>query len=118
MTISCDLIGVEDVIDWLGGNDTGISSKNIAFEYLGNTRKDKSFAPLDPSDLGRCIRLIRKVPTCRSAIRSLGQVHKKWKILDEHFEELTALMEDEVGINWEKGSRAVKTYERMKELGL
>ena len=106
------------IIHWLASGDTGVSSQNIAFECLGETLRIKSSTPLDPDDLGRCLRLISKVPECRAAVDSLGGKYEKWAIAAKHWDELAMMMEEEVGIDWSKGRSAPKTYARMLEIGL
>lgn len=108
----------DHILQWLASNDTGESSKNIAFEYLGERMRVKSFAPLDPDDLGRCLRLIKAIPECRAAVDSLGKQYEKWAIAARHWDELAALMESEVGIDWSKGRFADRTYAAMQKVGL
>lgn len=107
----------EVVIQWLAGCDTGNSSRSLAFEYLGKEYHWPN-APYDPADLGRCLRLIEIAPGVRSAIDSLAQSHDRWSKAALVWDEMAALMEEEVGIHWEKGDRAPRTYKFMKDAGL
>ena len=107
----------QTVIRWLGSDDTGISSETLAHEFL-NSRAEREWPPCDPADLGRCLRLIRTAPSVRECVDRLGRRDAKWAIAANHWDEITSLMEDEVGIDWSKGDTAPKTYKRMKEIGL
>lgn len=105
------------ILEWLSSNDTGISSKSLAFEYLG-TLNNNVDAPRDPSDLGRCLRLIKIVPDVRKCVDSLATKHLRWAKAAKVWEQIAKSMEEEVGIDWSKGERAAKTYTMMKEAGL
>lgn len=107
----------EKVIDWLASGETGNSSKSLAFEYLGSAYS-RIDAPHDPSDLGRCLRLIDKVPAVRKAVDALALKHPRWAIAAKAWDEMAQSMENEVGIDWSKGKRATKTYNLMKGIGL
>lgn len=105
------------LIQWLASDDTGTSSKSLAFEFLGVT-PSRIDAPHDPADLGRCLRLIAKIPEVRGCVDSLGKKHRRWAMAAAVWDEIAACMADEVGIDWTKGRRAERTYEMMKGAGL
>lgn len=105
----------QKILEWLAAGDTGISSKALAFEAVGMESRYRD-APHDPSDLGRCLRLIKQIPECRSAVDVLAASQKDWASLAPHWDELAAMMDDEVGIDWSKGRSAPNTYERMREV--
>ncbi|RNF58633.1 hypothetical protein EFK68_04565 [Pseudomonas aeruginosa] len=47
------------VIRWLLSSDTGLSSTAICAHMIGEKPEDDDFsAPSDPSDMGRCLRLL------------------------------------------------------------
>lgn len=102
------------LIEWLLSDDTGASSKAIASHMaLGNS--DGSF-PWDPSDIGRCFRLLEAIPEWKSRIEEMGVYSKIWVLLADKWQEIYDCMEDEVGIDWRKGKSAPKTYELMKRV--
>lgn len=101
------------VMEWMTSDDTGISSKNIACHMVGISQYDPGFAPLDPSDLGRCLRLLELFPEWKPRIGEMAQHGKEWEALIPHWDELSKMMEEEVGIDWSKGKFAPKTYEAM-----
>lgn len=104
----------QKIVEWLSGSDTGVSSKALAFAFLGETYFRARFAPADPADLGRCLRLIRLVPQVREMVDELaGYGHKEWERLAPHWDELTALFESEKG---HPLGKAPKTYQRMQEI--
>lgn len=97
------------LIKWLLGEDTGISSKQIASVIAGLEPRDKWHYPSDPSDLGRCLRLLELFPDFD--IWNMRDVNDEWWRLSNHWIELTDLY------NSEKHQKtAPKTYKLMQEL--
>lgn len=111
-----------DPVAWLTGGDTGTSSKTIWFVMMGRESTERYFwpsPPSDPSDFGRCHRLLRLMPSWRQRLPEVSAKYPKWQGLVEHWDELTSLYEDELanGQKNKHGERmATKTYERMKQL--
>jgi hypothetical protein len=108
---------------WMKGIDTGISSMTLAESFLGLNNnlsyrgKDSIGYPHDPADLGRCLRLIKRVPEVRERVDQLAKENKYWAKLAPRWDELAALMEEECGISGEKnGGNAPKTYQLMREI--
>jgi hypothetical protein len=110
----------EGVMEWLASGDTGISSESLAYEYLGTERKGHFGVghPHDPADLGRCLRLIARIPEVRSCVDRLAAKREGWAKAAKVWDRIAASMEEEVGIDWSKGDRAPKTYELMMAAGL
>lgn len=96
--------------EWLNGTDTGSSSRALAHEAAGMTG-DTSH-PHDPSDLGRCLRLIARVPEARAAVDALAEKNPYWKALAPEWDNLKALYISEM--DDPKGGR--KTYAAMRAL--
>lgn len=106
---------MEKVLKWLGSSDTGMSSKALAFEFMNNVEyEDADFAPVDPADLGRCLRLIDKVPEVRKCVDSLATKYKAWAKIAPVWDKIAESMRDEVGIDWSKGRSAPITYKMMR----
>ena len=107
-----------DVIAWMAGDDTGISSLAIASAMAGIKQKTRwgSRTPRDPSDLGRCLRLMAKFPqwTPERFEATMSGISHEWRCFAEDWPQIAASMADEVGIDWSKGKSAPKTYELMK----
>lgn len=104
----------QNLIAWFAGDDTGLSSKHMAAVSAGVSGNGNH--PHDPSDLGRCIRLVHNVPEIRAAFPAIAASGPKWKTVITHWDELVSLYAQEC-----QGRRyfnAPKTYERMKALGL
>jgi len=101
---------------WLQSHDTGTSSKAICAYMLGGAKANKHDYPYDPSDLGRCLRLLDKVPEWKPRIKEMAQFGPVWSALVDRWDEIAASMEAEVGINWEKGRSAPKTYALMRSI--
>lgn len=109
------------IISWFGAGDTGLSSEAIAIAGGGgDTPKGGWSYPRDPSDLGRCARLLRKIPELKSpAFERLNAVGgEKWRALISRWDDVISCMENEVGIDWTRGKSAPMTYDLMKEIGL
>lgn len=98
---------------WLSGGDSGMSSEAICYHMLG-MKSDGSF-PLDPSDLGRCLRLLELFPEWKPRMGEMARYSAQWAALVERWDELAEMMADEVGIDWSKGERAPRTYAAMKD---
>jgi hypothetical protein len=108
------------VMEWLASGDTGVSSESLAFEFMGTKRKGASGIghPHDPADLGRCLRLIHRVPEVRRCVDSLATEDEGWAKCAAVWDEIAASMADEVGIDWSKGKQAPITYKLMERAGL
>lgn len=102
------------VIQWIFGDDTGNSSMSLVASFLG-VRQELVDAPFDPADLGRCLRLIRLVPGIRKHVDVLAERDENWSRLAPHWDKLAAMMEDEVGLDWEKAKKAHATYYAMRD---
>lgn len=98
---------------WLAGGDSGMSSEAICYHMLG-MKSDGRF-PLDPSDLGRCLRLLELFPEWKPRMGEMARYSAQWAALVERWDELAEMMADEVGIDWSKGKRAPRTYAAMKD---
>lgn len=61
-----------EIVKWLGGRDTGESSKAIALSALGEMPKNPSY-PHDDSDFGRCHRLLEAAPDAHKGLEVLAQ---------------------------------------------
>lgn len=104
------------VLRWLAGNDTGTSSKCVAFTYLGVPCSRPDW-PSDPADLGRCLRLMRAVPEIREGfVERMAKLGPVWREMALVWPEIEASMLAEVGMDWEKGYNARKTYDLMKKV--
>lgn len=100
--------------NWLESHDTGASSLAIVYRLYGHGRgsQNSKAHPLDPSDFGRCHRLLEAVPQARTQFCEMRDVSEVWARLVEHWEELTALYLEEL-----PSGKAPKLYARMKALG-
>ncbi len=76
---------------WLATDDTGASSESLAFATLGHTPRYGCTEPADSSDLGRCLRLIARVPETRATVDVLAGRHSGWARLAPYWDELAEL---------------------------
>jgi hypothetical protein len=70
--------------------------------------------PSDPSDLGRCLRLLELFPEWKPRVSEMAAYGAGWAGLTARWDEIANSMADEVGIAWEKGKSASRTYDLMQ----
>lgn len=103
---------------WLASGDTGLSSTAIFAHFVPGTPQRKDFgqwsAPLDPSDFGRCYRLLSApwASDWRKRIAEMAR-YPQWAKLALAWDELEALYVLELQ---NTNGMAPKLYERIKEL--
>ena len=102
----------DDVLAWMCSNDTGSSSKVMA-AVLSGADLGRLHAPLDhphdAGDFGRCLRLLDRVPNLRSRLHRMRSVSVIWDRLVTCWDELEALMREEVGEDVPWGRSAPRT---------
>lgn len=102
-----------DPIAWLLGDDTGVSSKAIFGVMMNQPTRDRS-VPWDPSDFGRCYRLLKLMPSWRGRLNEVAEKYPAWRKLVDRWDEVESLYEREL-MN-RKDGMAPETYNLMKEL--
>jgi hypothetical protein len=87
-----------EAVRWHLNGEKGISSDAIFDRlYFGRTNPRWSHNwPHDPDDFRRCELLLREVPELRGRLPEMAAVHPVWARLVERWDEITALMEEEV----------------------
>lgn len=100
------------ILDWLMGNDTGLSSKAIALVALGgDPAKCAARYPSDGADFGRCHRLLIAAPEARAGLdRLTREGGPYWAALGARWTDLTAAYEAELT------SRDGGTYKLMQAI--
>jgi hypothetical protein len=83
-----------ELVRWWEGRDRGLSSEAIALRFTYGEGPDDY--PLDPSDLGRCERLMRTVPEIRGFLPEMAAVSPVWAALVARWSDIVALAESEV----------------------
>ena len=103
------------IIAWMAGGDTGLSSETIALwiSQRATLKRWGPYTPSDPSDLGRCLRLLRAIPELRDRMGEMAECSPRWAHMLTYWHEIEQSMIDEVGADWEKGREAPKTYDLM-----
>lgn len=102
---------------WLNGADTGTSS--LAIFAVCSERGGLAFGhrgalgdpPWDPSDFGRCHRLLERFPAWRSRLSEVASRFPAWRRLVPAWDELEALYREE-----EPSGTAPKLYALLKKL--
>lgn len=106
-------------LEWIVGDDTGVSSKAIWAHMMGTKPESWCFGnhPHDPDDFGRCYRLLCRIPEWRQRIGEMATLGPEWDALSAAWDELEALWEREIGPGVERryGS-APEICMRMREI--
>lgn len=87
------------VVFWLKNGFRGISSETILAQFTDRTplngiethSRDRWRHPLDPSDFGRCHKLLEIVPEFRKELSVMKAVSPEWSRLVDAWDELTQL---------------------------
>ncbi len=83
----------KQVVKWLETGQVGSSSKCMAI-WLAFGERAEPFAPSDPDDFDRCLKLLDKAPGLRPLLPRMA----------------------EVGLGWTKANSAPKTYALMRSI--
>lgn len=99
--------------DWADGPDAGISSKTIVRAITGASviRWRMEGVPLDPSDFGRCVRVLERFPELKPQLHVVAEKYPEWRGLVDAWPELEALYAEELPTG-----KAPKLYARMQAL--
>jgi len=88
---------------WMKYGETGLSSKTMWYHFM-NCADFAIDYPHDPSDFGRCYKLLEAVPEWKSRIKELASLSPVWKKLVENWDKLSRMYEDLINTKAEKGS--------------
>lgn len=83
------------ILDWYRGNDTGISSEAIMTVMTGK-KWSSDFTPdvpRDPSDFGRCYRLLKSFPEFKERLPEVAKKYPEWEPFVQNWDRLTSLYE-------------------------
>jgi hypothetical protein len=100
-------------LDWLRGGDVGLSSETIC-RQLGELGEPKQPAwPRDPSDFGRCHRLLKLFPSWRARMPEIAARYPAtpWVAYVREWDRMAALYDEEA-----PSGQAPKLWELMKQL--
>lgn len=100
--------------DWIEGRDTGVSSVTI-WSVLMNVRSpyNRFDPPRDPSDFGRCYRLLEQFPDWKPRLPKVADRFPFWGPYIREWDSLTAMYD--AGLASDSG-HAEKLYLRLQEL--
>lgn len=117
---------IQKAIEWIISDDIGISSKVIFAVMMGinpENIRDKS-TPCDPSDFGRCYRLLKLIPDWQNRIDELRKVDygyysmndnshysNLWGKFVDNYKKMCELYEEELPTG-----KAPKLYEFMQSI--
>ena len=85
-------------LEWLFSEDTGVSSKTLAAVMLNVPAAaiDYPGVPVDGDDLGRCFRLLEKIPEWKSRLDEVADAFPSWEPLVESWSQLQALYSEDL----------------------
>lgn len=103
-------------LEWLGGDDRGMSS-NVIFHVMADQPKElilgswACYTPSDPSDFGRCYRLLKRFPEWEKDLKKVSDKYSLWKPIIDHWGKLKQLYEEE-----SPSDACPKLYDLLQEL--
>jgi hypothetical protein len=101
----------QGILQWLGGGDTGQSSKALALAALG-AMPSRPGHPHDGDDIGRCFRLLDAHPEAQAGLAKLAKDGGPyWSALAAKWSDLRAAYDAETKAG-EKG----RTYREMRAI--
>ena len=100
----------ERAVEWIVGDDTGLSSKAIWAVMMGAKPRPHSY-PSDGADLGRCMRLLELIPEWKPRMVEMQAVSPYWKALVPEWDRLVGILKAELA-----GGKKGSTYEAMKAI--
>jgi hypothetical protein len=98
---------------WIADRDTGVSSETMLAIAMGakKSKVSRFDAPHDPSDFGRCYRLVKAVPEIRTEFGRIGRIVPTFKLILENWDELCPIFERDQSVG-----TSPDLYRRIKEL--
>jgi hypothetical protein len=86
-----------DYVAWLTNGDTGTSSLTIWHVMTGRGKpQNGASVPWDPSDFGRCHRLLELMPSWRARLPEMVTRYPSWAELVTQWDEITRLYLEEL----------------------
>lgn len=82
-------------INWILSDDTGMSSKVIWGVMMKAEKYYSSYTPSDPSDFGRCYRLLKLIQEWEDRLEELRIAGEKWGIFVDNYKKMCELYEEE-----------------------
>lgn len=100
------------VAAWIDNGDTGVSSETIWYALHHEVTHPKhGGVPHDPTDFGRCYRLLQVMPAWKARLQEVVAFCPAWAPFVAVWDELTALYEEELPIG-----QAPRLYARLHAL--
>lgn len=109
------------IAHWLASGDTGTSSKAIMLWLSAREKRSVwgASTPSDPADLGRCLRLLERIPEWKARMPEMAAAGGYWPTFARRWDEMADSMIEECG-GKVPGHRehfsCPRTYELMKQV--
>lgn len=100
-------------LEWMMSDDTGTSSKTIMHVMEGTSPPRWVDVPADPSDFGRCHRLLEAFPLYRARLHEVAAMYPAWSALVREWDTLTELYVAAISSG---SGKAPDLYKLMKRL--
>ena len=105
------------VLDWLCGEDTGLSSLFIAKTLFSDDILAEPAYPHDIGDFGRCFRFLQLLPELKKDLPKLATTSEPWQKLVDNWETLENLyLEEFSSMKFNKTSQLLKSLINEKKL--
>lgn len=98
------------LVDWLNSRDTGTSSKTLYAAHTG-TFMEIYDVPYDPSDFGRCYRLIKSFPEVRDSVCKTTRLCPRWEPFVKNWDRFTTIYERDLPTG-----RSDELWDEMKKI--
>lgn len=80
-------------MDWLASGDTGVSSETMFSAITGVPVRSHGI-PYDIDDIGRCVRMLRRLPDLRPQLSKVIAKHKGWMPFIDCWKEIEELYDE------------------------
>jgi len=103
-------------LEWIVGDDTGLSSKALWAKMMGVESKHYYNYPHDGGDFGRCDRLLDAVPEWRARLPEMAECSPQWAALVARWEEIRAAVQHDIRLKYGSPPSAYKSYGLMRSI--
>lgn len=103
-------------LEWIVGDDTGLSSKALWAKMMGVEPRHYYNYPHDGGDFGRCDRLLNAVPEWRARLPEMAACSPQWAALVERWEEIRVAYRHDEKLGGGAHYSKYRTYPLMRSI--
>lgn len=97
---------------WLESDDTGLSSKYMAYVLAPEAPYSEYAHPYDPADFIRCEKLLQAVPELKDKLHNMAECSGEWSGLIRDWQVISELIEKDDG---EEAYKLVQSHVRLEK---